>query len=211
MNALTTESTMSKRRRKPPVVAASIAADVEAKLEELAPAAQRRAVMAPDGTVLREALVEAAQWDDPSDTNYRSKRPWQVRGFRRVDPLLNLYERGTIGKEHYDAAQRLRTDSATAEGAKSGDPYVRVSGGSGPDGPAAAQLDALERVRLAWLAIGGKQEQRDLEIKDVVRCVVLGWFGTRRYEEARRIRNGSAVGLLTEGLGRLVEWYDGNA
>jgi hypothetical protein len=211
MSAFITESTMSKRRRKPPVVAASIAADVEAKLEELAPAAQRKAVLSADGAVLRDALVQEGQWDDPDDKNYRTKRAWQVRGYRRVDPLLNLHERGTIDKVMYDAAQRLRDDSAVAEGARSGDPFVRVSGGSGPSGPAAAQLDALERVRLASLAIGGKQEQRDLEIKDVVRCVVLGWFGTRRYEEARRIRNGSAVGLLTEGLGRLVEWYDGNA
>jgi hypothetical protein len=153
--------------------------------------------------VLREALVEEAQWDDPDDVNYRSKRAWQVRGFRRVSVIRNLHLRGgLITKEHLDAAERLSLDFELSDGAHPGyqRPEVRTAGAFAE--PAQAQLDAVRRYRAAVRAVG-------LRLCAVLLPVVLGNVSVAEVAKRMGVSNGFlATGFLLAALDRLVEHYE---
>ena len=85
----------------------------------------------------------------------------------RLTRLAALLEAGAIPREVYDAATRWRDDWDTGvEGAR-----AQGSGGGGYSGLADHQLDALDRLRAARVAIG------DAAVRLVVLCVVddMAW------------------------------------
>lgn len=131
---------------------------------------------------------------------------------RRVDPLLvvlDLHKADGPDREMYLAAERFRRDAKNADG-NSNSAIARLESrvSETPTGtePTQRQLDAQERMRRAWVAIRGP-ENNEL-VADTVRLVVLGWATCRAVESARRCGHGRAKELLREGLDRLVEHYE---
>lgn len=74
---------------------------------KLPPAIQRYPIKSKTGLVLREAIVEAASWRDPSDLAPNARAPKVVTAFRRVDQLQRLHEGGSISQEHLNAGKRF--------------------------------------------------------------------------------------------------------
>jgi hypothetical protein len=63
------------------------------------------------GTI-RAPIAVQAEWDDPSDTNTKSRTARQVRGVRPPDPLLNLHQRSPreVTAQHVRCAEQVRDD-----------------------------------------------------------------------------------------------------
>ena len=118
----------------------------------------------------------------------------------RLTRLAALLEAGAIPREVYDAATRWRDDWDTGvEGAR-----AQGSGGGGYSGLADHQLDALDRLRAARVAIG------DAAVRLVVLCVVddapwhriAGLIGVATKETARdRVRVALALLCSRTGYG----------
>lgn len=192
---------------------AAAAAVQEALDEERAPRAQRRPVLAPDGTVIRDALIEEARWRDPEDANLSARQAREVRGFRRIDPLQALLDSGRLDRSQVHAADRFRSDNAVANGDTGSRPWMveHVPGHGTAHGPRIEAVEAQRRMREAWQAIrGGRSDLEAVWIADAVRAVVLGWASCARYDEARRVREGTCRARLIEGLTRLRDHYDGS-
>jgi hypothetical protein len=131
-----------------------------------------------------------------------------VRVARRVDPLiliLDPYRRTGPGQVQFLAAEQLRRDTAIADGIRGEHAPPGISGGRTPGGPTETMLDAQGRVRRAWSAVRGPEN--NTAIADVVRLILLGWATLERLDASRRARRHTARRMLLVGLDRLAEHY----
>lgn len=131
-----------------------------------------------------------------------------VRVARRGDPLFGIIDiksRDSADPVRYLAAQKFREDSAIADGIRDGKDLsgVRASGFNG--GPTIAMLDAQSRVRAAWIAVRGPEN--DAIMADVIRLVVLGYATLDALQRAQRCRRETARAKLLEGMDRLATFY----
>lgn len=150
----------------------------------------------------RRGLARMEFRDDPDDKNERAATPQQVRGARRVDPLRDMRDRGTVTLAQWRAAEAFRDDLALAAGARLGAPNLTgVRSADGAAGPAAAQLDAQWRVREAWRAIG-------LTRSGVVSWCVVSYGTLDGYARAKRVRRQTAGDMLQAALDDLDRFYD---
>ena len=160
----------------------------------------------PEPTVLREAIAERAEWDDPSDTNTRSKTPRQVIGYRRADPLLILHKRGgEVTKDHIRAAHRFRDDYEIGHGARPGYDRMNAAAGSSDDkerpGAAEMQFRAMDGYKAAMLAVG-------IRLSSILVVVVLEGRSPTSYAEEKGQSAVKMVGYLVAALDRLQEHYE---
>ncbi len=137
-----------------------------------------------------------------------------VRVARRKDPLLTILEiklkdgrlEGTAeNKALWIAADRFRNDTALAEGARGQMDNIGMPRGGSTDGAAVALVDANTRVRKAWQAIRGPENNH--EVADVLRCIVLAWVTLETVQKTRRVRHGKVREALIMGLTRLEEHH----
>lgn len=174
----------------------------------LPPAAQRHAVMASDGTVMRPARIERAEWSDPDDmdpgnmASARTRKARQIDGFRRVSVLANLHKRSPseITKAHVEAGERFTRDFEVGhEGARS-------AGGGGhtdssaPGWPTHQQLAALTRYRQAIEALGPT-------LSGIVVAVVLSNWTIEQVAERLKTSPHRAVGRFAASMDRLCDFY----
>jgi hypothetical protein len=166
------------------------------------PAIQRRQITTANGAVLREPMVEHAEWRDPDDLNPNARAPRVVVAFRRVDQLLKLAEAGTgITDEHVTAGQRFMRDAEAADGARPGRDLAEGRIDGAQSGPGDSRLFALRRYREAVQAVG----QRGSAIVTLVvveNCTIS--------DLARRLgvkQHYAALGMLIAALDRLAEHY----
>lgn len=177
--------------------------------ETLAAAVQREPVTYLDPTtrkpVTREARVEESSWDDPADRNTATKAAWQARGFRRRDGLRDLKARRVITDAHWVAAEQFRDDLDAADGAVVKPEIVSTTMCSTPGyGPAMQQLEAQQRVRDGWQAVG-------LVLSGVFSWVVVSYGSIRDYETCKSVKHGRGSQLLVTALGRLADHYAGRS
>jgi hypothetical protein len=163
--------------------------------------------------LIREPLAVRGEWDDPSDTNTRSRSATQVSGYRRNDPLLTLWVRGgrKTGTEvhpnsevtalHIRAAERYRDDFEIANGAQPGYERGEVRGSSSPGAPSEFRLHALRSYRAATTAVGAR-------LSRILVAIVLGREDLSGYAEAFGISAHSAKGYLIAALDRLLDHYE---
>ena len=157
----------------------------------------RRAV----GTLIRQPLAVRGEWDDPLDTNTRSKTPRQVSGYRRADPLLLLFKRGDLVTIHHlRAAEKYRDDYEIAGGAKIGD--GGTGGGGTPGGATDAQMDAMKRYRQMVQAVGQSANA-------LLHDVLIDRIDVTTCAERRARSRHTVMGNLEAALNRLQEHYDG--
>ena len=175
----------------------------QSRADALVPAVQRVAIHAASGAVIREAVAEQAEWDDPDDKNTRSKTPRQVIGYRRADPLLILHRRGgEVTKDHIRAAHRFRDDYEIGHGARPG--YERPEAGCGAAdamGAAEMQFRAMDSYKAAMLAVG-------IRLSSILVVVVLEGRSPTSYAEERGQSAVKMVGYLVAALDRLLEHYE---
>ena len=149
--------------------------------------------------VLRDrGAVERAEWDDPADTNDRTRKPWQVAGWCRSDPVRGLFPPRSRER---DAADRLRQDVDIASGLRATEQLAARVSGVGAMTPTEAQLDAIGRVRAACRVL----TPGELEV--VSWCAVEGASLTS-YEARMRMRHGLASKMLRGALVSLADHYD---
>ena len=169
-------------------------------------AGQLRDVLGPDGTMLRPARLETAEWADPDDPLAMQRgadgkrRARRVQGYRVVDPIEHLRARSSdVTDQHVRAANRLRDDFDLSEGGSGGRLPGTISGPSS-NCPNDTQLDALKRYREAVQALGTRQCAVLLPV------VLSGWSVA---QVAKSIGgNASRVqGYLMAGLDRLCDHY----
>jgi hypothetical protein len=155
----------------------------------------------------RLGAADGMELADIADIEHPDKRGATVRVARRIDPLIAILDirHDGPGRRQYLAAEDFRGDCAIADGQRTEDLWMMVRTAADGQTPAQIILDAQKKVREAWLAIRGPQN--DAQVADVVRLVVLGWASLARADEARRCRNGRSRELLDIGLQRLAEYY----
>jgi hypothetical protein len=98
------------------------------------PHAQRMTVRAADGTMLRHALIDKADWRDPEDKNRSSRHPRVIRGWVAADSMVRLRRQNpAITDEHLLAADLFREtwERWAASTSPSMISYMRVGGRSG--------------------------------------------------------------------------------
>lgn len=157
-------------------------------------------------------ILELAEMPDIARPDARHT----VRVARRVDPLnallgIRIRDGKLDGSPEMCAlliaANRLRDDTALGEGARGQLDGLGLGGIRGSaDGVSVAVLDAQTRVRRAWQAIRGPEN--DAMLADIVRCVVLGWATQEAVQQAGRCRRGTVRDALLTGLSRLADHYD---
>jgi hypothetical protein len=160
--------------------------------------------------IVPQARLEAAQGmelADIADIDHPDRRGASVRVARRIDPLIAILDltHDGPGRAQFLACEEFRRHSAIANGIKPMNwlSFCQVQ----PDGQTPAQLllDAQRKVRQAWLAIRGPEN--NALIADVVRLVVLGQMTLQVVDMSRRCRHGTSRELLDVGLQRLTEHY----
>lgn len=194
---------MPRRRRTAPSIAAEALRAAEARAEGLAPLVQRERVVDGRGAVLREPIVEAAEWGDPDDLNPNARAPRRVSGYRRVDELRRLCEAGHVTEQQFKAGGRLLRDYELSDGSRPGCAVSGLRVDAVPSGPGAAQIDAARRYREAMRAVGQRAGS----------VLVMAVFGNASVSEVARhfgVRHYGALGLLQAALQRLVEHYGGS-
>ena len=183
-------------------VKAEKAAIAERADERVAPAAQRKPVLAPDGTVLFHPRLER-----------------DGITFKRANPLSNAAARGrkrtdagmvaTIRPEHERAADRLLTAWDTAgEGVRIGIAnYGERSGGTPQSGYiSSAVIEMVEFQRRAQIEIEAARTWLG-GLWPVVHDVVLRGLDMAAWAEANRFDTKAAPGYVSAALDRLVEFY----
>ncbi len=154
----------------------------------------------PDATpaaVLRaRGAVQRAEWDDPADTNDRARKPWQVAGWRRRDPVRDLFAARSLER---DAADRLRRDVDIASGLR-GAERDGVGSGGGFATPTDAMLDAVARVRAACRALTAEEV-------DAVSWVVVEGASLESYEVRMRLAHGTAEKRVRGAMLSLANHY----
>jgi len=142
-----------------------------------------------------------------ADIDHPDRRGATVRVARRVDPLLGILDIGREGpgRGQFDAAEKFRFDSAVADGIRTENLWMMVHVAADGQTPAQMRLDAQRKVREAWCAIRGREN--NAIAADVVRLVVLGCVFLNKVDESRRCRHGQSRELLDLGLTRLADYY----
>ncbi len=165
------------------------------------------AVIRPKGAILRSARVERAARPDITDTAAMERGPGgrrrqrTIEGWRVIDPLQRLHDKNPaeITSEHLTAANRLRDDYETAQGAAG----IGSGGGSGKgDGDKTqGMLDAAARYRDAIQAVGTR-------LCAVMLPVVLsGWTVADLIRHTPDANPHRMQGRLCAALDRLAEHY----
>jgi hypothetical protein len=160
--------------------------------------------------VVPQARLGAAQGmelTDIPDIDHPDRRGASVRVARRIDPLIAILDvhRDGPGRSQWLAAEEFRRHNAIANGIR---PMAWASFiSTHPDGQTPAQilLDSQRKVRQAWLAIRGPEN--NAQVADVVRLVVLGQMTLQVVDMSRRCRHGTSRELLDVGLSRLTDHY----
>lgn len=169
---------------------------------DTAPTIQFRSITTPDGEILREPLVENAEWKDPADDEAYARRHgakviqgqravWQVARLARTSP-------NEITPAHVKAAERFLNDWNVRNGSLRSQLGTTIGGGDSPIVNAAVRagisMDAAE-------AVLGYTATRILTI-----VVVLNG---RIDDLAREMRMGRdrAFGRFAAALERLREHY----
>lgn len=156
---------------------------------------------APAAVLRQRGAVVRAEWDDPDDTNDRTRKPWQVTGWTRADPVADIFPPGSCERE---AATRLRDDVALADGLKPQTPLGARVSGTGPMTPTETQLDAIGRVRAACRAL------TPAEI-DVASWAVVNGASLASYERYAGIRSKGKAGTILRGCLRALAGHYGIA
>jgi hypothetical protein len=182
---------MVRHRRKPrrAITTEEAARAAEALAEELAPRAQRD-----------RGIVEQTQWRDPEDNNVLRKEARLISGYRRVDELRRLHERGQVTEKQLQAAEKFLIDYEISDGAR---PAYSVSGvhvDAAASGPNDVQMLAARRYREATQAIGKHASA-------VLFVAVMGNLNMHALSERFRVPDYVALGWLQAALERLVEHY----
>ena len=155
----------------------------------------------PDATpaaVLRErGAVQRAEWDDPADRNDRARKPWQVAGWCRRDPVRDLFPPRSRER---DAADRLRQDVDIASGLR-GAERDGVGGAGGFATPTDAMLDAVARVRAACRALTAEEV-------DAVSWVVIEGASLESYEAHVHLAHGTAEKRVRGAMLSLANHYE---
>jgi hypothetical protein len=144
---------------------------------------------------------------DIADIDHPDKRGATVRVARRVDPLIAILDihRDGPGRQQFLAAEEFRWHASVADGQRAQELWTMIHGSADGQTPAQVVLDAQKKVRQAWLAIRGPEN--DSLVADVLRLVVLGWMTLQRVDESRRCRHGRSREVLDVGLSRLADYY----
>ena len=170
----------------------------ETRLEELAPAAQRKSVVAQDGTVLREPVVTMSTWAEPGNTTTKL-----VTGYRRTDSLLTLHQRGElITNNHLIIADRyVRDYEVGMEGGRPGyDRLLAIQSGFHGVEPSRMRLNALQRLRAANKSVG-------TSLLPILHDVVVKNTTLKDWAQRNRVNAQVALGRLVATLDRLSDHY----
>lgn len=155
----------------------------------------------------RIGAADGMELADVADIDKPNKRDATVRVARRIDPLIAILDIKHEGpeREQYLAADKFRGYSAIADGIRPMNWALFVASRADGQTPGQLMLDAQRKVRLAWIAIRGP-ENNSL-VADVVRLVVLGYITLQAVDISRRCRHGASRILLDLGLCRLADYY----
>ena len=158
--------------------------------EEMAPKAQRQAIVTADGVVLRPPLAV------PDTENGR---------FRRGNPLIAMYANGhgrTVTRAHLKAATKLKNDYDTGiEGARSPRAaIVRVDSGGASEAEY-PWLDAITNYNAALAAVGPM-------LRGIVHAIACDWVRVGEIAKDNGTAESVTVGLIVAGLDRLAEHYE---
>ena len=154
--------------------------------------------MGPDIRHERGELVrdERPDLDAPTKT---------ISAARRKDGLRAMYDRGHIAGVQWAAAEKFRDDLAFADGAHPDggeNGGVRTAFDVHKSGPADAQIDAIGRVRGAWLAVG-------LLLSGVLCAVVVTGDTLDEWAATTGTPRRRAGDMLQAALDNLVAFYEG--
>jgi hypothetical protein len=158
-----------------------------------------------DGSVIRPAMVEPADWKDPTDTvSHRARQHGarDVHGWRRVWTIASLHAScpREITAAHVRAADRLLSDYERAYvGAHGAGTMDYIDGGTNSGVPDSS-LEAMARYRAACGAVGTYSAM-------VLNHVVLGNWTITRLAASLDIHRDRAHGRLHSALERLREHY----
>lgn len=155
----------------------------------------------------RPARVEPSEWRDPEDAAALTRgadgkrRARTVKGFRVADPILHLHRRspGEVTERHWMSSCKLRDDYEAHLGASGGRDPGRIIGEPSYE-PATFQIDAIGRVRDAFLAVGPT-------LWGVLLPVVIHGYTVARLAEARGTSAHRMQGYLVAALDRLADHY----
>ena len=154
--------------------------------------------------IIRNPTAESASWRDPDDIAPNRRVARQIQGYRATDTLSRMSKRSShITSKHKAAANRLRTDSELAAGARPGYQRPEISDrsfGSG-SGPQEMQLIALRSFESAKAAVGRK-------LFDILDHVVLQNRFLEEFARIHHIQKDFAMGRFISALDRLSEHYD---
>lgn len=149
--------------------------------------------------------VERAAWDDPDDTGRTGSYVRAVHGYRRTDPLAKVHAHspGKITRRHIRAAEMLRDDWETANGAGHVDSCVRLATGGVSGGQGVGLAVRWER---ASRASRGAQDACG-RCWDVVDHVVLRGCSPTAWGLDHGKNGHAAVERLSIGLDALADFY----
>lgn len=199
--ASTTPKSRKQRKRDLARAAQAHMADIESPV----PAAQRLAVMSPDGSVFSPPKVTSSSWRDPDDMNVRSRAPKMVHGgYRRCDPLAVLVRSNSmITVEHLCASDfyRLAWELGPGGAIAGGREMFFVHRSFTPSmGPAEIRCQAMAN----WL---WTQRQLSTPAKACLAAVVLDGQSVSSWAAARGGDRRYAIGYLTSVLDQLTVIY----
>jgi hypothetical protein len=155
----------------------------------------------------RIGAADGMELADIVDIDHPDKRGATVRVARRSDPLLGILDITREGADRgmFEAAEQFRFDSAVADGIHTENLWMMVHHPAEGQTPAQMRLDAQKKVREAWLAVRGPEN--NVVVADVIRLVVLGCVTLQVVDMSRRCRHGRSREALDLGLERLADYY----
>jgi len=154
------------------------------------------------GVVLREALLEPAEWQDPTDINPNRRAAKIVHGLRVAWQIERLHRDNpsNFTERHVACAHKFVREWETAGNGSSGGRAEKVDGG-GSDGIGETQLKAIAADRAARRAIGPSAER-------VLNIVIVANRPIKALAVALGCNPMHASGRLSAALDRLQEHYD---
>jgi hypothetical protein len=172
--------------------------------DSLVPRAQLDAVIAPDGTVLRDPLAVSGHWRDPADHNRSSRVPKLVYGRLRSDPLVRWARSNReVTAEHIAAADayRLTYELGPCGAMPAGRTLDYCDRQFSPSsGPAEARCQRMT----AWTWV---QQQLDGDARRILDAVVLNRVPVTAWAMKCGIDRRRAVRSLIKVLDQLYEIY----
>ena len=169
------------------------------------PLARITPIIAQNGTILREANVDAANWDDPDDKSVHRKTRRQIHSFRQADPLLVAQRLGTpITNIHLTAANIYRLAHETGPGyAKAAKSLAEASvhAPSPAAGPTHNQLMAMR----SWLDIQAKIPKN---LHQILEIIVLNHNSISYFAQQTKTPRNTATNNLIHALDKLATILD---